>query len=250
MTSEIDSVYKWLVKTYSYKYPREPLNQLKADIASLQQQGKSRERAVLELSLQSGLRLLELDKLKKEASSEEEAITEYLKNETLGFDEDSSETKDLVRKILEDQGFKSSYALRRMKDRAGSRLPLPLKYFIHGIAFSLLFLILAFMWAFVLLLLVGLGSIIGLVIGFGLLLLMIGYLNSGITSLLWFDVKLGFWNVLVHGLVLFIVLLPINLVFMAVRLVFPDVLGLIVTYPIATILCGFVARKVAGLWGD
>ena len=257
MTSEIESVYKWLVKTYAYKYPSEPLNQLKADITKLQQQGKSRERAVLELSLQSGLRLLELDKLKKEAGSEEEAITEYLKNETLEFDEDSPETKDLVRKILEGQAFKSSDTLGHVRNQAGSRLPLPLKYFIHGFAFSLLFRILAIVWIVAFAVLVGVGFIIGWVIGIGSLFLMIGYLNGAIAKWLWFDVRQGFWQVLAHGIILFIILLLIDLVFRELpNFVFnagarvPYPLVLIITFLVTTLLYGFVARKVASLWSD
>ena len=68
------------------------------------------------------------------------------------------------------------------------------KYFVHGIAFSSLFLILAVAWTFTLIFLVAIGFFIGLIIGLGLLFLIVGDLNAFITSLLWFKVKTGFWD--------------------------------------------------------
>jgi len=246
LTSEIESVYKWLVKTYAYKYPSEPLNQLKADITKLQQQGKSRERAVLELSLQSGLRLLELDKLKKEAGSEEEAITEYLKNETLEFDEDSSEIKDLVKKILEGQVFKSSDTLERVKDQAGSRLPLTLRYFIHGFAYSILMLILGIFWAVTFAVLLVIGSFIGFIIGLVVLLVLVGGLNSFLTDIIWsVHVKTGWMTILVHGLVLVIALVIAGIPQLIVNLYFaPNLPTQIVFFLFYAFIDGLVARKI------
>ena len=123
------------------------------------------------------------------------------------------------------------------------------KYFIHGIAFSLLFVLLAIVWVFVLVFLVGLGFIIGLLIGLGLLFLIIGFLNSLITFLLWFEVKTSFWDIFFHGLVLFIVLLVVNGIFItAPSLAFPGITTTVITFIIACFLDGFVAKKVAGLW--
>jgi len=145
--------------------------------------------------------------------------------------------------------FKSSDT-PKYESQNDSRRHLFWKYFIHGIAFSLLFLVLGFMWSVVLALLVGFGFIIGLAIGFGLLFLTIGYINSIVTRELWFDVKMDFGTIFVHGLVLFLVLLPIDFVFLALRLAFPDLFVWIVTLVIQTIPYGFVASKVAGLWVD
>lgn len=246
MTSEIDSVYKWLVKTYSYKYPNEPLNQLKAEITKFQQQGKTRERAVLELSLQSGLRLLELDKLEKAAGSEEEAITEYLKNETLEFDEDSSEIKDLVKKILEGQVSKSSDTLERGKDQAGSRLSLLLRYFIHGFAYSILMLILGVLWAVTFAVLLVIGSFIGFIIGLLVLFVLVGGLNSLLTDIIWsVHVKTGWTTILVHGLVLVIVLVIAGIPQLIVNLyVAPNLPTQIALFIIYAFIDGFVARKI------
>lgn len=146
--------------------------------------------------------------------------------------------------------FKPSDTFERVEDQDRSRLHLLRKYFMHGIAFSLLFLVLGFMWGVVLGFLVIFGFVIGLVIGFGLLFLMIGWLNSEITNALWFDVEMGFWSLFKHGLVLFLVLLPIDLVFLAVRLAFPDVLVFVATFLIEIIPYGFVAEKVASLFTE
>lgn len=138
----------------------------------------------------------------------------------------------------------------RFENQNDSRLQLLRKYFIHGIAFSLLFLVLGFMWSVVLVLLAGFGFLIGLAIGFGLLFFLIGYANSVITRELWFDVKMEFWELFAHGLVLFFLLLPIDSLFLALRWVFPDLPVLIVTFLLETIPQGYVASKVAGLFRD
>ncbi len=123
------------------------------------------------------------------------------------------------------------------------------KYFLHGIAFSVLFLLLGIGWAVILLILVSLGFIIGLLIGLVLLFLIVGYLNSFITSLLWFEVKRGFWDLLFHGVVLFIILLIVNAIFsLAPNLAVPGMATTVVSFIITSFLYGFVAKKVAGWW--
>jgi len=123
------------------------------------------------------------------------------------------------------------------------------KYFIHGIAFSLLFLLLAIAWVLILIILVGLGFIIGLIIGLGLLFLIVGFLNSIITVYLWFDVKMSFLDLLFHGVALFVVLLIVNGISVTLpSLAFPGIATSVVTFIIASFLDGFVAKEVAGQW--
>ena len=123
------------------------------------------------------------------------------------------------------------------------------KYFVHGIAFSLLFTILAIIWAFILLILVSLGWFIGLIIGLGILMLIIGGLNSFLTDLLWFPVKTSFWSILGHGIILFIVLLIVNGIFViAPTLIFPGIATTIIVFIVGSFMDGFVAKKVAGFW--
>ncbi len=123
------------------------------------------------------------------------------------------------------------------------------KYFLHGIAFTVLFLVLGLVWAFVLTFLMVIGFIIGLLLGLVLLFLIVGFLNSSITFYLWFEVKTSFWDLLLHGLILFIALLVVNGVFVTVpALVFPGIATTLITLVVATFLDGFVAKKIAGWW--
>jgi hypothetical protein len=92
-----------------------------------------------------------------------------------------------------------------------NQLPLPsrlLRYFVHGLAFSILFLFLTFIWAFILALLIVVGSIIGFIIGFVVLFFLMRGLNTFLTRWIWSpDIRSGWLSLLIHGLGLFIALL-------------------------------------------
>jgi hypothetical protein len=60
-----------------------------------------------------------------------------------------------------------------------------LKYFEHGILFSVIFLVLAIAWVFLLVFLVLVGYVIGLIIGFVALLFIIAWLNAALTDGIW-----------------------------------------------------------------
>jgi len=124
------------------------------------------------------------------------------------------------------------------------------KYFLHGLTFSILFLILGIGWAFILIILVALGFIIGLIIGLVLLFLIVGFLNSVITAWLWFkEVKSGLGDLLLHGLVLFVVLLIVNgISAIALYLVFPGIAATVISFIVNALADGFAARNVARWW--
>ena len=124
------------------------------------------------------------------------------------------------------------------------------KYFVHGIAFSTLFFVLAIAWTLAFAFLTVVGAIIGLVIGFVLLFLVVGFANSVLTSYLWFKVKFGFWDFLFHGFVLFVTLLVLNAILGVPTLVSPGIATTVVTYIITTFVEGFVAKKLAGWWQE
>jgi len=85
------------------------------------------------------------------------------------------------------------------------------KYFLHGLAFSVIFLLLALVWAFILAILVVTGLVIGLIIGLILLLFIIGGLNSFLTDFIWsIPIKTGWKSLLGHGFVLFIALIIVH----------------------------------------
>ena len=61
--------------------------------------------------------------------------------------------------------------------------------------------------------------------------------------------KSGFWDILVHGFVLFIVLLVVNGIFILTpSLIFPGIATTVITSIIGSFVDGFVAKKVAGWW--
>ncbi len=124
------------------------------------------------------------------------------------------------------------------------------KYFIHGIAFSLLFSILYIAWGFGLLILATLGAFIGLIIGLGILFVIMGEINITITSWLWFPVEeSSFWDVLKHGFILFIVLLIVDGIFVIVpSMVLPGIATTVVTFIYGSFLNGIVGKKVAEWW--
>ncbi len=121
------------------------------------------------------------------------------------------------------------------------------KYFVHGIAFSFLFLVLAFVLVFVLVFLVAFGSFIGLIIGFGILMLTIGGLNCFLTGVIWgVETKTSFWSVLLHGFTLFMILLLVNgILVMAPNIAFPSIATTIITFIIGAFAGGFAGKKVA-----
>ena len=135
------------------------------------------------------------------------------------------------------------------------------KYFVHGIAFSFLFLILANVWLFYLVFLGGIttgapispyeGQFIGLTIELGLHFLIFGVLNAEITSTLWFKVKKGFWNLLLHGVVLFVILIIVNFVIQTLpNLAQPGIPTTVITFLIAAFADGLIAKNVARLWEE
>jgi len=124
------------------------------------------------------------------------------------------------------------------------------KYFAHGIAFSTLFFVLAIVWAFAFAFLTVTGAVIGLIIGIVLLFLVVGFVNSVVTSYLWFKVKFGFWDFLFHGFVLFVALLILDVIVAVPTLVSSGIATTAITFLVATFVEGFAAKKLAGWWQE
>jgi peptide/nickel transport system permease protein len=125
-----------------------------------------------------------------------------------------------------------------------------MRYFVHGIAFSTLLLVLGIVWVFAFAFLTVVGAIIGLIVGIVLLFLLVGFVNSVVTSVLWFKVKFGFWDFLFHGVVLFVASFIVNLILTVPTLVSPGIATTVVTFIIATFVQGFVAKRLAGWWQE
>lgn len=123
------------------------------------------------------------------------------------------------------------------------------KYFMHGIGFSIIFAILTIVWAAILVVLVIVGFIIGLIIGLGLLLLFIGFINSVLMSTIWnVSMKSNFLSILSHGLVLFIGLLIVGVIFIIPLFVDSSISTQILILIIGSIPRGFVAKKIGEMW--
>jgi hypothetical protein len=126
-----------------------------------------------------------------------------------------------------------------------------LKYFLHGIAFSVIFVGLAIFWIVILAVLVMFGSFIGLIIGFILLFLIIGGLNSFLTVRIWdFSTRTGWTSLLTHGVVLFIVLIIVSIPAMVINANIPSLTTTLIMFIVYAFIDGFIARKVADFWEE
>ena len=130
-----------------------------------------------------------------------------------------------------------------------NQLSLPsrlLRYFVHGVAFSILFLFLAFVWIFIFTFLIVFGSIIGLIIGFVLLFFVIGGLNTFLTRWIWSaDIRSGWLSLLIHGLGLFFALLIAGIPsLLLIGTSYSLALSIVLFVPYA-LLDGFIAKHVA-----
>ena len=126
------------------------------------------------------------------------------------------------------------------------------RYFLHGIAFSILFFLLALVWLIILAILIVVGSIIGFMVGFILLFFFMAGLNTVLTDLIWeTTIESGWKTLLIHGLALFFALFVADLpvyVFLKLSESSPAVfMGAIVVY---SFVDGFIAKHVASVWEE
>jgi predicted RNA-binding Zn-ribbon protein involved in translation (DUF1610 family) len=126
------------------------------------------------------------------------------------------------------------------------------KYFLHGIAYALIALLLFFGWIIVGVALVLLGSFIGLILAFMLLVFIVGAINTFVSSLVWgFSMKTSLGSIFLHGLVLCLIFVVVSLL-----TIFPlYMLGhnLIYVVLLEIGLCfvnGFIGEKVAQHWTE
>jgi hypothetical protein len=124
-----------------------------------------------------------------------------------------------------------------------------LKYFLHGLAFSVIFSLLAFVWAFILVLLAMVGAFIGLIIGVIILFFIIGGLNSFLTDFIWsIPIKTKWTSLLGHGVVLFIALVLVHIPSFVVSLSLHGLATTIVLFLAFSFIDDFVAKYIAIQW--
>jgi len=286
-SEEIKTIYKKLVQSYVNDYPRaDPLWVLNEVLnkhieAYIRYEWKAKEPAILDLALRNGIEIPKVKELMEKGRTRKEAIVEVSKK--MQFQISETEVENWLKELRKEKLRKVKKVAKRemepqIKDYEKTReeeiakpkwelfgLPTPppteptkglnlktiSKYFIHGLAFSILFLILGIVMVFILAILVSLGSIIGLIIGIGLLFLSMGALNGAITDLLWFKVSESLLSALFHGIFLFVMLLIVDGVFIWVpRLTFPNLYVRIHTFIVGTLQNGLVGKTVGGFWKE
>lgn len=131
------------------------------------------------------------------------------------------------------------------------------KYFVHGAAYSLLMLVLAVVWAFLIVFMVILGSIVGLIASLAVLFMMVGWLNAQISQYIWkIDVKQQWLSLLGHGFLLFIVMLIASIpswiieVMMSSADLITYLMYSIVSFIVYSLINGYIAKHVAEVFPD
>jgi hypothetical protein len=125
------------------------------------------------------------------------------------------------------------------------------RYFLHGIAFSTLLLLLAFVWVFILAILTMLGFIIGFIIGFIVLFFFIGGLNTLLTDFIWSTTVRSSWVILfIHGVGLFFILLILTLPSYLLTRSLPSLATSIFVFVAYAFVDGFIAKNLAFVWKE
>jgi hypothetical protein len=141
--------------------------------------------------------------------------------------------------------------------RVGAQRPLRTlgKYFLHGALFTILSTLLSLVGVFLLVGLVLIGSLLGLVIGIGILLIFYGYANSLITEYLWFPVQTGWKTYLGHGFILlvaivFVEVVPITLFSDQILSMSPidQAVTIVLVNIIFAFIDGVIGKRVARIW--
>ena len=123
------------------------------------------------------------------------------------------------------------------------------KYFIHGFAFSIIFIVLVFIWALIFALLIVIGSFIGFILGFIVLFFFLGGLNSFLTDLIWsIPIKTAWKSLLGHGFILFILLIIVHIPAVLTASFVPSTATTIALFIVNAFIDGLVAKNVAGWW--
>jgi hypothetical protein len=124
-----------------------------------------------------------------------------------------------------------------------------LKYFLHGLAYSLIMTGVAFVWAFILVLAAICGGLLGIILALGLLVLAMGAVNSFLADAIWeIKTESGVINYFVHGLVLFIFLLVASIPSTVITSATGSLILAVVMFLVYCFIDGFIARYVANMF--
>jgi hypothetical protein len=126
------------------------------------------------------------------------------------------------------------------------------RYFFHGLGFSLLVFVLTYasmdfnihaqlLGVMPLLLIMGF-------LGVALLVLMIGIVNSALTTQLWFQVETSLWSMMLQGIALLVPLWIVSIPFFLAYLAFSSIATIVAVIVFQAFADGFVCKKVAETW--
>jgi hypothetical protein len=119
-------------------------------------------------------------------------------------------------------------------------------YCLHGLALAIIMFGLVIGWVFVLVLLMGAGSFIGLIIGFAVLFLALGYINTYLAGWVWeMSMDSDLKSVFLHGLVLFVLLLLVNIPSLVISYLVPHWIATVVLFVIYVPIHGWIGVNVA-----
>jgi hypothetical protein len=140
-------------------------------------------------------------------------------------------------------------AEEREEENRLPRRPLIAKFFLHGIAFSGLLLVLTIVWAFLVAFLVIAFFIIGLILGLVIFIFIVGGLNILLTESIWHvPIKQDWKDVLAHGLLLSIVLSLTGMPSLIINLAIPSWITATALFIVYCFIDGLLARRVAFVW--
>lgn len=136
-----------------------------------------------------------------------------------------------------------------MEEAEISILEVILRCFLHGILFSSLYFVLWIVWEVLFVILTFVSLVIGFIIGLFVLCLLIGFLNSILTELIWdISIKSDWQSLLAHGFVLLIVLLIASIPTQLIRLESPNLAIVISSFIVDCFVYGFIAQFLAENW--
>ncbi|MFW9849309.1 MAG: hypothetical protein ACFFF4_09215 [Candidatus Thorarchaeota archaeon] len=127
------------------------------------------------------------------------------------------------------------------------------KYWVHGFLYQILTTVVLIPTLFAMIFLIIVISFIGLIIGFGLLFMAIGWANKAISGYLWKIESRGAWTSLIgHGLALFIALLLVSfpVAYIQIMFYYSIVMYYVIAYGPTPIIQGYIAKSVAGYFSD
>jgi hypothetical protein len=120
------------------------------------------------------------------------------------------------------------------------------KYFLHGLTLSLIMLVVSLGWLFFLFFLIMVGSIVGLLIGLGVFVFVLGWVNKELIRYFWnMNPKTGWKDTLVHGVFLFGALLIAGIPQLIIVRVIPGIVTTVVLFLVYCLIDGYIGRNLA-----